>query len=194
VNGDLENLYADDPATAATTIPLAAEAGLAGCSIEDYSGTAIYDFDHAVARVKAAVAAARALPVPFVLTARAENLIRGRNDLADTIKRLQAYEAAGADVLYAPGLADIAMVRQVIAAVKKPVNILVSSGNAQLTVADLTAAGAKRISVGGGLARAAYDGFLNGAKEIADRGTFTYGKALRPVSDLAGLLTKGGGS
>ncbi len=195
VNGDLENLYAHDPATAAMTITLAADAGLAGCSIEDCNGERtgdmIYPFDLAVARVKAAVAAARALPVPFVLTARAENLIRGRIDLTDTIQRLQAFEAAGADVLYAPGLNDIGQVRAVIGAVKKPVNILVSGANAQLTVADLTAAGAKRISIGGALARAALGGFITAAREIAEHGTFAYGKSLIPVADINFLLIKG---
>lgn len=194
VNGDLENLYAHDPAEAAVTIRLAAEAGLAGCSIEDFSGdnaAPIYDFDVAVARVKAAVEAARALSHPFTLTARAENLIRGRNDLGDTIRRLQAYEAVGADVLYAPGLADLAMVKQVIGAVKRPVNVLVSTGNAALTVADLTAAGAKRISVGGALARAALGEFIRSAREIHDQGTFSYGRRAASFGEIDGLLVAG---
>jgi 2-methylisocitrate lyase-like PEP mutase family enzyme len=191
VNGDLENLYAHAPEAAAATIPLAAEAGLVGCSIEDATGddaNPIYDFDTAVGRVKAAVAAARALPFPFTLTARAENFLHGRKDMADTIKRLQAFEAAGADVLYAPGTADIAMVRQIVGAVNKPVNILVSSGNAQLTVAELTAAGVKRISTGGALSRAALGGFLAGAREIAEKGTFTYGKSAPAMGELDKLI------
>lgn len=191
VNGDLENLYAHDADDAATTIPLAADAGLAGCSIEDASGDAtnpIYDFDHAVARVRAAVKAARALPFPFVLTARAENFLHGRKDLADTIKRLQAFEAAGADVLYAPGLADLATIKQVVSAVKKPVNVIVSSFNADLTVAQLTEAGVKRISIGGALNRAAYGGFLTGAREIAEHGTFTYGKSAPSMGEITKLF------
>jgi 2-methylisocitrate lyase-like PEP mutase family enzyme len=195
VNGDLENLYAHDPAEAATTIALAAAAGLAGCSIEDCngarSGDPIYPFELSVARVKAAVAATRALPVPIVLTARAENHIRGRSDLADTIRRLQAYEAAGADVLYAPGLNDMESIRQVLAAVKRPLNVLVSSANAHMTVAELASLGVKRISIGGALARAAYDAAISAAKEIAEQGTFKYGKSLRPVSELGALLIKG---
>ncbi len=181
VNGDLENGYADAPEEAATTIALAAEAGMVGCSIEDWSCDAeqgIYDFDLAVERVQAAAEAARALPIRFTLTARAENLIRNVKDLDDTIRRLQAYEAAGADVLYAPGIADLDMLRTVLAEISKPFNLLISSGNAQLTVADARAAGARRISVGGALARAAATGFLNAAREIAEQGTFTYGESL----------------
>jgi 2-methylisocitrate lyase-like PEP mutase family enzyme len=181
VNGDLENLYADDPAEAAGTIALAAEAGLVGCSIEDWScdpARGIYAFDHAVERVHAAAEAVRALPFPFVLTARAENLVRDVKDLDDTIRRLQAYEKAGADVLYAPGIADVATLRTVLGAISKPFNLLIGSGNAQLTVADARAAGARRISVGASLARAAATGFLNAAREIAEHGTFRYGESL----------------
>ncbi|MGE3065018.1 MAG: isocitrate lyase/phosphoenolpyruvate mutase family protein [Hyphomicrobiaceae bacterium] len=191
VNGDLENLYAHEPDAAAATIAMAADAGLAGCSIEDATGdkaVPIYEFDMAVARVHAAVAAARALPFPFVLTARAENFLHGRRDMADTIRRLQAFEAAGADVLYAPGLADMAAVKQVLAAVKRPVNVLVSSGNAQLDVAGLAAAGVKRISTGGALARAAITGFVAAAREIAGPGTFTYGRSILPASDIDPLI------
>ncbi|MCP5153002.1 MAG: isocitrate lyase/phosphoenolpyruvate mutase family protein [Ectothiorhodospiraceae bacterium] len=188
VNGDLENCYADDPREAATTIPLAAEAGLVGCSIEDYScnpSVGIYGFEHSVERVQAAVEAARALPFPFVLTARAENLIRNVKDLDDTIRRLKAYEAAGADVLYAPGIADVEMLRTVLAEITKPFNLLIGSGNAQLTVADARAAGVRRISVGGALARAAASGFLAAAREIAELGTFRYGASLLGGAALA---------
>ena len=181
VNGDLENCYADDPAGAASTIPLAAEAGLVGCSIEDWScdrAIGIYDFDLAVERVHAAVEAARALPFPFTLTARAENLIRNVPDLDDTIRRLQAYGAAGADVLYAPGIADLESLRTVLASIDKPFNLLISSGNSDMTVADARAAGVRRISVGGALARAAATGFLEAAREIAEEGTFRYGASL----------------
>lgn len=191
VNGDLENLYADDPQEAATTIALAAEAGLVGCSVEDYScdpAVGIYDFTLSVERVHAAVEAARALPFPFTLTARAENLIRNVPDLDDTILRLQAYEKAGADVLYAPGMADMEMLRTVLDAISKPYNLLISSGNAQLSVADARAAGVRRISVGGALARAAATGFLAAAREIASRGTFRYGEGLVGGADLEAYL------
>ncbi len=187
VNGDLENLYADDPAEAAVTIALAAEAGLVGCSIEDWScdpARGIYAFDHAVERVHAAVEAARVLPFPFVLTARAENLVRNVKDLDDTIRRLQAYEKAGADVLYAPGITDLAMLRTVLGAISKPFNLLIGSGHANFTVADARAAGVRRISVGAALARAAATGFLNAAREMAERGTFRYGASLLGGRDL----------
>ena len=178
VSADLENCYSDDPALAAMTIRMASEAGASGCSIEDFSshpGGKIYDFDHAVERVVAAVEVARALPIPFVLTARAENLIRGRDDLDDTIKRLQAFEKAGADVLYAPGLKTAEEVARVCSAVSMPVNVLAT---AALSVADISAAGGKRISVGGALARVAIGGFLDAAKLMADEGTFAaFGEA-----------------
>lgn len=172
VSADLENCYSDDPDAAAGTIRLASEAGASGGSIEDYSrppGGRIYDFGHAVERVAAAVAAARALPVPFVLTARAENLIRGRDDLEDTILRLQAFEKAGADVLYAPGLKTLDDVRQVCSALSKPVNVLATPA---LTAGEIAAAGGKRISVGGALARAGIGGFLDAAREMAETGGF----------------------
>ena len=194
VSADLENCYADDAQPAAATIPLAAETGLVGCSIEDYTGdrgNPIYEFGHAVERVRAAVEAARALPFPFTLTARAENLIRGRDDLADTIRRLQAYEEAGADVLYAPGLNDIDTIRTVVSSVGKPVNALVSSGNAHLTAAQLAAVGVRRISVGGALARAATHAFIEGARAIAQRGEFGYAAGVTPLSELNALLRKG---
>jgi 2-methylisocitrate lyase-like PEP mutase family enzyme len=181
VNGDLENCYADEPAAAAQTVGLAAQAGLVGCSIEDYScdpAIGIYDFNLSVERVHAAVEAARALPFPFMLTARAENLIRNVNDLDGTIRRLQAFEAAGADVLYAPGLPDVDTLRTVLSSITKPFNLLVSSNNAHITVADAREAGAKRISVGGALARAAATGFLSAAREIAEQGSFHYGENL----------------
>lgn len=191
VNGDLENLYADAPDVAAATIALAGKAGLVGCSIEDATGVRaepIYAFDLAVARVKAAVAAARALPFPFMLTARAENFLHGRPDLADTIRRLQAYEAAGADVVYAPGLGTLEQIRAVIQAVKVPVNVIVSTGNAQMTVAELSGLGVKRISVGGALARAALGGFLTAAREIKEQGRFTYGRTAPSHGQIEQLL------
>lgn len=191
VSGDLENLYADAPEAAARTIAFAATAGLVGCSIEDATGRAdepIYAFDGALARVTAAVAAARALPFPFTLTARAENFLHGRRDLGDTIRRLQAFEAAGADVLYAPGLSTMDEVRAVVTAVRRPVNVLVSSGNADMTLSDLAAAGVKRVSVGGALARAALGGLLEAAREIRSQGTFTYGRRATSQREIQKLL------
>lgn len=180
VNADLENCYAHDPSGVAHTIRLAAATGLAGASIEDSTGEEakpIYDFELAVERVRAGVAANRAQPTPMLITARAENFLNGRKDLADTIRRLQAYEAAGADVLYAPGLATLDDMRAVISAVKRPVNILVGGWNPDVTLADLEKVGAKRISVGGGLARSAYGQLLRDAKLIKETGSFTYVKA-----------------
>ena len=193
VSADLENLYAHAPDAAAATIPLAAAAGLCGCSIEDATGDTanpIYPLDVAVARVKAAVAAARALPFPFMLTARAENFLHGRKDMADTIARLQAYDAAGADVLYAPGFNEVAQFDSVVRAVTKPVNALVMPSVTTLTVADLAKVGVRRISVGAGLARAALGGFLTAAEEIKTQGTFTYGKATFPPARLHSILGK----
>ena len=177
VSADLENLYADEPKVAAEMIRLAAETGLVGGSIEDATGREderIYDFTLAVERVHAAVEVARSLPFPFVLTARAENLIQGRPDLDDTIRRLQAYEKAGADVLYAPGLRDIATIRTVTSSVSKPVNVVMTHGDPSLTLAQLEEAGAKRISVGGSLNRLALAAFLKGAREMKDKGGFTW--------------------
>lgn len=173
VSADLENCFADDAAAAAETIRLAGEAGAVGGSIEDCTGpeeARIYEIPHAVERVVAAVEAARSLPFKFVLTARAENLIRGRPDLADTIERLQAFEEAGADVLYAPGLKTAEEVRQVCDAVSKPVNVLAHSG---LSVTEITEAGGKRISIGGALARVTVGSILNAAKEMQQDGTFS---------------------
>ena len=194
ISADLENLYADDPDAAAETIPIAAATGLAGCSIEDATGNSkspIYDMKLAVARVKAAVEAARALPVDFTLTARAENYLHGRKDLADTIARLKAFEDAGADVLYAPGLADIKDIEAVVRAVKKPVNVIVSTGNRHLTVAMLASAGVARISIGGALARAALGSFIAGAREIQSAGTFGYGATAASSDEIESLLQKG---
>lgn len=173
VSVDLENCFADDPEAAAQTITQSGEAGAAGGSIEDWSGpedNEIYEIGHATDRVVAAVEAARALPFDFTLTARAENLIRGRMDLDDTIKRLQAFEEAGAAVLYAPGLKTVEEVRAVCTAVSKPVNILATP---KLTVAEIAEAGGKRISLGGALARAAVGGFLAVAREIREQGDFS---------------------
>ena len=164
VNVDLENCFAHEPAAAAEAIGLAAEAGAVGGSIEDSTGdpkNPIYEFDLAVARVRAAADLAHALPVPFLLTARAENLLHGRNDMADTIRRLQAYEAAGADVLYAPGLRNLDEVRAMVtSALKRPFNVVTGWLDPAITARNLAEAGAKRISVGGALSRLALAAFV----------------------------------
>jgi 2-methylisocitrate lyase-like PEP mutase family enzyme len=194
VNVDLENGFAHEPQAAAEAIRLAAEAGAAGGSIEDYSGDrndAIYDFELSVERVKAAVVVARAQPVPFLLTARAENLIRGRSDMADTIRRLQAYEAAGADVLYAPGLRNIAEVRQVVQAVKRPFNVVTGWLDPGITAEQLSEAGAKRISVGGALSRLALATFVDAARAMKEQGSFAWMPKMMGVGDLQRLFGDG---
>ena len=191
VNADLENCFAHEPETAAATIRLAAEAGMVGASIEDYTGDrkdAIYDFDLSVARVRAAVKVAHALPVPLVLTARAENLIRGRMDMADTIKRLQAYEAAGADVVYAPGLKNIPEVREVVRAVKRPVNVVTGWLDPDITLAQLSEAGAKRISVGGALARHVMATFVKASRAMQAHGSFAWMREVIGSAELRQLL------
>lgn len=187
VNADLENCYADEPEAAAGMIRLAAEAGVVGGSIEDATGDPlhpIYDFELAVERVRAAAEVARSLPTPFMLTARAENFLHGRRDLDDTIRRLRAFEAAGAEVLYAPGLRDLASIRTVTAAVGKPVNVVMSAADPSITVAQLALAGVKRISVGGALSRLALAAFLKGAREMKERGSFTYMRDTVPSAEL----------
>jgi 2-methylisocitrate lyase-like PEP mutase family enzyme len=187
VNADLENCGADEPKAAAETIRLAAEAGAVGGSIEDSTGELrkpIYDFALAVERVHAAVEVARSLPFPFTLTARAENFLHGRNDLDDTIKRLQAFEAAGADVLYSPGVHDLTTIQTVVAAIGKPFNLVMGFADPTLTVEQLSAAGVKRISVGGAMSRFALAAFLRSAREMKDKGSFTYVREMAPIADL----------
>jgi 2-methylisocitrate lyase-like PEP mutase family enzyme len=187
VNADLENGGADEPKVAAKTIALAAEAGAVGGSIEDSTGDPrrpIYDFTLAVERVHAAVEVARALAIPFTLTARAENHLHGRNDLDDTIRRLQAFEAAGADVLYAPGIHDLPTIRTVVSALKKPFNLVMGYADPTLTVDQLSAAGVKRISVGGAMSRVALAAFLKCAHEMKDRGSFAYVREMVGIKDL----------
>jgi 2-methylisocitrate lyase-like PEP mutase family enzyme len=187
VSVDLENGGGDDPKAAAEAIRLAAEAGAVGGSIEDATGNRqqpIYDFALAVERVQAAVEAARSLPFPFTLTARAENFLHGRKDLDDTIRRLQAFEAAGADVLYAPGLYDLATIRTVVSALRKPFNLVMGFADPTLTAAQLSAAGVKRISVGGAMSRVALASFLRCAREMKDTGSFTFVRDMAPIQDL----------
>jgi len=184
VSVDLENGYGDEPESAARAITRIAEAGAVGGSIEDYDGRGeIYELGHAVERVAAAVEAARALDFPFTLTARAENLIRDRPDLDDTIERLQAFEAAGADVLYAPGLRTREEVRAVCEAVSKPVNVL---ARRDLSRAEIIEAGARRISVGGALTWAAVNAMAAAAEAVRDRGDFSLLGPGPPLDDWFG--------
>ena len=171
VSVDLENGYGPEPEAAARAITRVAEAGAVGGSIEDWDRAGrVYDVAHAVERVEAAVEAARALPFPFTLTARAENLLRGNPDLDDTIARLQAYEAAGADVLYAPGLATVDQIEAVCSALSKPVNVL---ARPNLSFDEIAGAGAQRVSVGGSLTWSAVGAFVEAARAIRDRGDFS---------------------
>jgi 2-methylisocitrate lyase-like PEP mutase family enzyme len=187
VNADLENGGAHGPKLAAEAIRLAAEAGAVGGSIEDATGERqkpIYDFALAVERVHAAVEVTRSLPIPFMLTARAENLLYGRTDLDDTIRRLQAFEAAGADVLYAPGLHDLATIKTVVSALRKPFNLVMGFADPTLTLAQLSDAGVKRISVGGALSRYALAAFLRCAREMKEQGSFTFVREMVPMKDI----------
>jgi 2-methylisocitrate lyase-like PEP mutase family enzyme len=175
VSADLENGFADEPAGVAETIRLAAAAGLAGCSVEDYTqrdDQPIYDPGLARDRIAAAAEAARGTPGPLVLTARAENYLHGRPDLADTIARLQAYQEAGADALYAPGLTSLDDIRTVVREVDRPVNVLaLASGPA---IPDLAAAGVRRVSVGSAFAQAAYGAAVQAAREFREQGSYAF--------------------
>lgn len=189
VSADLEDGFGRDPAACAETIRKAVDAGLVGGSIEDATGDPhqpIYDFSLAIERVAAACEAARACG--FVLTARAENFLHGRPDLDDTIARLNAFEAAGADVLYAPALGDLDAIRRVCCAVGKPVNVVMGLKGALYSVDELADAGVKRISVGGSLARAALGAFVEAAREVRENGTFAYAQIALPHSDARALM------
>src|SRR5712691_4723739 len=191
VNADLENCYAHEPRAAAEMIRLAANAGVVGGSIEDATGDPakpIYDFHFAVERVQAAVEVARSLPIPFMLTARAENLLHGRLDLDDTIRRLQAFEKVGADVLYAPGLRDLATIHTVVSSVTRPLNVVMSAADPAITAGQLAEAGVRRISVGGALSRLALAAFLKGAREMKDKGGFTWTRDTVPSKELKAIF------
>ena len=191
VSADLEDGFGAAPETCAETIRLACGVGLVGGSIEDATGdpsTPIHDFSHAVERVHAAAEAARTLP--FLLTARAENFLWGRPDLDDTIKRLQAFSAAGAHVLYAPGLPDLEAIRTVCAAVDKPVNVVMGLKGPRYSVADLSDAGVRRVSVGGSFARAALGALMKAAEEVRKAGTFGYAEDALPAEVIAGLMSQ----
>lgn len=197
VSADLENGFGDAPEDAAETIRFAAEtAGLVGGSIEDTTGDRerpIYDFTLAVERVAAAAETARSLPFPFMLTARAENFLFGHRDLDETIRRLQAYEAAGADVLYAPGLPTLDAIRTVCAAVSKPVNIVAGLVGPRFTVADLAEAGVRRISLGSSMNRAALGAFIRAAREVREHGTFNFAADAAKFMDMQRLMTAADG-
>jgi 2-methylisocitrate lyase-like PEP mutase family enzyme len=191
VSADLEGGFGDAPEDCAKTILLAAEAGVVGGSIEDATGNwdgPIYGFDAAVARVSAAAHAARSLPFTFTLTARAENFEYDRHDLADTIKRLQAFQDAGADVLYAPGLRRPQDIETVVREVDRPVNVLMGRKGLDLTVEDLTQMGVKRISIGSGFARAALGAFLAAAREVQTSGTFSLTEQATPEGEISAIF------
>ncbi len=192
VAADLENGYGDAPEAAAETIRLAGTtAGLVGGSIEDATGNParpIYDIAHAVERIAAAVEAARRLPFPFMLVARAENFLHGRPDLDDTIRRLQAFEKAGADALFAPGLTTAEQIRAVCQAVTRPVNVVMGLKGTTFSVAELAELGVRRISVGSSLSRAALGAFVRAALEMKEHGTFHYAVDALPFADANRLM------
>ena len=191
VSADLERGYGDAPEVVAETVRLAATAGLTGCTIEDTTGNPqkpLYDFGLAVERIGAAAQAAHALDFPFLVTARAHNLMYENPSLDETIKRLQAFEQAGADVLFAPGLADLNAVRAVCAAVSKPVNFMVGIKGKSFSVSDLAAAGVKRISLATSLYRAAMTGFLEAASEVKTSGEFGFLDRCASTFELTGLM------
>ena len=191
VSADLENGFGDAPEVVAETISLAAQAGVVGGSIEDATGRAeqpIYEIEEAIDRVRAAVAAARYLSFPFTLTARAENYLHGRPDLKDTIKRLQAYQEAGADVLYAPGLATKEDIAAVVSSVDRPVNALMGLQGVRLSLDELSAIGVKRVSVGSTLCRTALAAFLSAAKEMREHGTFTFAAEAASPKEISAIF------
>jgi len=191
VAADLERCFADDPQGVAETIRMAADIGLVGGSVEDATGEAanpLFAFDAAVERVAAAVEAARELPFPFTLAARTESFLRGSTDLDDVIRRLQAFEKAGADVLFAPGLPDLEAVRRVCQSVSKPVNFMIGVPGRSFPVADLTEVGVKRISLATSLYKAAVTGFIAATKEVLEQGTFGYVESSISMRDFNRFL------
>ena len=191
VSADLENGYGDGPETVMETIKLAAAAGVVGGSIEDATGRPdqpIYDREHAAERIRAAAAVARALPFAFTLTARAENYLHGRPDLRDTIARLQAYQEAGADVLYAPGLASKEDIAAVVRSVDRPVNVVMGLQGVRLSLADLSAIGVRRVSVGSARCRVALGAFLRAAREMREHGTFAFADEAVSPRDISAIF------
>ncbi len=191
VSADLENGFGDDPRTVAETIRLAAATGIVGGSIEDSidrPGEKVYDIGHATDRVRAAVEAKRALPFPFTLTARAENFLVGLPDLADTIRRLQAYQEAGADVLYAPCITTREEITEIVKSVDRPVNFLMGTQPQRFTLDELDGMGVRRVSVGSALSAAALGAFLRAAREMRETGTFTYAAEAAGFEEISDLL------
>lgn len=191
VSADLENGFGDDPETTAETIRMAAVAGLVGGSIEDATGRPddpLYEHARAAERVRAAAEAAHALPFPFTLTGRAENYLVGRPDLNDTIRRLQAYQEAGADVLYAPGLTSKDDIAAVVSAVDRPVNVVMGLQGVRLSLSELSEMGVKRISVGSALSRTALGAFLRAAREMREHGTFEFSNEAVSFRDISAML------
>ena len=196
VSADLENGFGDSPEVVAETIRLAAAAGLGGGSIEDSTqrvGQPIYDHEHAVERIRAAAEAARALGFTFTLTARAENYLVGNPDLGDTIKRLQAYQEAGADVLYAPGLTSKEDIAAVVSSVDRPVNVVMGLQGVRLSLAELSAMGVRRVSLGSALSRAALGAFLRAAREMREHGTFNFADDAVSYAELNAIFTSSAG-
>jgi 2-methylisocitrate lyase-like PEP mutase family enzyme len=191
VSADLENGYGDSPEAVEETIRLAAAAGVVGGSIEDATGRPdqpIYDREHAAERIRAAAAIVRALPFAFTLTARAENYLHGRPDLRDTITRLQAYQEAGADVLYAPGLANKDDIAAVVRSVDRPVNVLMGLQGVRLSLSELSAIGVRRVSVGSALCRVALGAFLRAAREMREHGTFAFADEAVSPRDISAIF------
>jgi len=191
VSADLENGYGDAPEVVAETIRMAADIGLCGCTIEDTTGdpdNPLYDRDFAIERIAAAVEAARSLDRPFMVTARAENYLFGREDLEDTLLRLKGYEAVGADVLYAPGLPDLDAIRTVCSSVSKPVNVVSGIGLPGVTVLELEGAGVRRISAGSALARVAFGAMIEASKDILETGSFSSFKSAASFGSIAKLI------
>ncbi|MGA9853760.1 MAG: isocitrate lyase/phosphoenolpyruvate mutase family protein [Gammaproteobacteria bacterium] len=187
VSADLENGYGDDPESVAVTVKQAGDAGAVGCSIEDATGRPqcpLYELAHAVDRIRAASEAARSLPFAFTLTARAENYLVGKPDIKDTIKRLQAYQEAGADVLYAPGLSSRDDIAELLGAVERPVNVLVGFSGMRLALGDLSDLGVKRISTGSTLTRTALGAFVRAAREMREHGSFAFSSEVMSSQDI----------
>lgn len=196
VSADFENGYGHRPEDCAETVRQAIATGLAGCSIEDATGATdgdpIYGFEAAVERIRAAVEAARTAPRPFMLTARAENFLHGRPDLRDTIRRLQAFQDAGADVLFAPGITAPDDIRAIVSSVDRPLNVIMGLSGNRLSVAELSALGVRRVSVGGSIARSALAAAKRAGEEIMSQGTFTYAADAVPHRDLNALFARPG--
>lgn len=191
VSADLGKGFGDKPETVAETVRLAADAGLVGCTIEDSTGDPahpLYDFELAVDRIAAGAEAAHALPFPFLLTARAHNFLYASPSLDETIRRVQAYEKAGADVLFAPGLPNLTAIETVCAAITKPFNFMVGIKGKSFSVGELAAVGVRRISLATSLYRAAMTGFLTAAREIKEQGQFTFLDHAVATSDLSQLM------